>query len=163
MGLCCWLALRGLWGFCAREWLGGLEDCCVFASILSLSHPFFIFFAYLLGICLCCPRLVLLPALFVLVSLWVFVCVVVSFSLTDYMQKERAQRFCPCVLSDCFIIRLNSCIVIEVFLCRCFGFFQFARLIPPTNTSSIRRLARSHFDFLRHYVNIANNPPAFLK
>ena len=62
-------ALRGLCGFCVREWLGGLEDCGVFASVLSLFPPFFIFFAYLLGLCLCCPRLVLLPALFVLVSL----------------------------------------------------------------------------------------------
>lgn len=87
-------------GFCAREVFGGLEAYCVFASILSLSHPFFIFFAYLLGLCLCCPRLVLLPALFVLVSLWVFV---FFFSLSDYTQKERARRFIPCVLSSCVV------------------------------------------------------------
>ena len=68
--------LRGLWGFCAREVFGGLEAWCVlclyfisFASVLSLSHPFF-FFAYLLELCLCCPWLVLLSALFVLVPLW---------------------------------------------------------------------------------------------
>ena len=68
--------LRGLWGFCAREVFGGLEACCVlclyfisFASVLSLSHPFF-FFAYLLELCLCCPWLVLFSALFVLVPLW---------------------------------------------------------------------------------------------
>ena len=24
-------ALRGLWGFCTREWLGGFGACCVFA------------------------------------------------------------------------------------------------------------------------------------
>ena len=41
--------------------------------------------AYLLGFCFCCSRLVLLPALFVLVGF------VFSFSLTDYTQKERAQ------------------------------------------------------------------------
>ena len=46
-------------------------------------------FAYLLGLCLCCPRLVLLPGLFVLVWLWGFV---VSFSLSVYTQKERARR-----------------------------------------------------------------------
>ena len=28
-------ALRGLWGFCVRVKLGGLEACCVFASLLS--------------------------------------------------------------------------------------------------------------------------------
>ena len=82
-------ALRGLWGFYVREWLGGLEAYGAFASILSLSHPFFIFFAYLLGLCLCCPLLVLLPALFVLVSLWVFV---FSFSLADYMQKRKGAK-----------------------------------------------------------------------
>ena len=46
-------------------------------------RPLFYLFA-------CFPALlVLLPALFVLVSLWLFV--VVSFSLSDYTQKERAQ------------------------------------------------------------------------
>ena len=82
-----------MWGFCTREVFGGLEACGVFAYILSLSHPFF-FFAYLLGLCLCYPRLVLLAAwLLIMVlsslSLWV---VVVSFSLTVYTQKERALR-----------------------------------------------------------------------
>ena len=89
--LCGFGALRGLWGFCARVELGGLKACGVFAYILSLSHPFF-FFAYLLGLCLCYPRLVLLAAWLLLLvlsslSLWV----VVSFSLTVYPQKERAQ------------------------------------------------------------------------
>ena len=63
--------------------------CGVFAPIFS----FFIFFAYLLGLCLCCPWLVLLAAwllLLVLSSLYLWV-VVVSFSLTVYPQKERAQ------------------------------------------------------------------------
>ena len=65
--------------------------CCVFAYVfILLSSAFLLCLSS--GACLCCPRLVLLPALFVLVSLWVFV---VSFSLADNTQKERAQRFCP--------------------------------------------------------------------
>ena len=62
--------------------------CCVFAYVfILLSSAFLLCLSS--GACLCCPRLVLLPALFVLVSLWVFV---VSFSLSDYTQKERAQK-----------------------------------------------------------------------
>ena len=62
--------------------------CCVFAYVfILLSSAFLLCLSS--GACLCCPRLVLLPALFVLVSLWVFV---VSFSLADYTQKERARR-----------------------------------------------------------------------
>ena len=34
------MPLRGLWGFCVREWLGGFEACGVFASILSLCSCF---------------------------------------------------------------------------------------------------------------------------
>ena len=71
--------------------------CGVFAYILSLSHPFF-FFAYLLGLCLCYSRLVLLAAWLLLLvlsslSLWV----VVSFSLTDVCAKRKGAI--PCVLS----------------------------------------------------------------
>ena len=40
VGLCGLRALRGLWGFCVREWLGGLEACGVFASLFVLL-PFF--------------------------------------------------------------------------------------------------------------------------
>ena len=29
-------ALRGLWGFCVREWLGGFGACCVFCLLFSL-------------------------------------------------------------------------------------------------------------------------------
>lgn len=43
VGLYCLGALRGLWGFCVREWLGGLEACGVFASILSSRLPFVFF------------------------------------------------------------------------------------------------------------------------
>ena len=85
--------------------LGFCVDCGAFVRVrclaviwlvacLPLFFPFFIFFAYLLGLCLCCPWLVLLVAWLLLLvlsslSLWV---VVVSFSLSDYAQKERARR-----------------------------------------------------------------------
>ena len=92
MGLCCLGGLRGLWGFCVREWLGGLEACCVFASIYSficLYLPFFLSL-YLLLVLLSFVGLVAFRfSLFVLLfSLWVFV---FSFSLADYTQKERAR------------------------------------------------------------------------
>ena len=47
-------ALRGLWGFCTREWLGGLKACGVFASMLSSRLPF---------VFLSCPLVLLSPAL----------------------------------------------------------------------------------------------------
>ena len=85
-------SLRGLCGFCARVELGGLKSCGVFAPVFSFCPLLFFFFAYLQGLCFVILFLSSLPALFVLVSLWVFVCVVVSFSLSDYTQKERARR-----------------------------------------------------------------------
>lgn len=126
-----------------REWLGGLDACGVFASVLFFC-PLLFFFAYLLGLCLCCSRLVLLPALFVLVSLWVL-CFL--FPLRTIRKKERAQRFCPlCPLLFCCVC-LDSCIVIKKFRCRCFGFFQFIRFVLPSNTARVGRLARSYFLF----------------
>ena len=137
-------------------------------AYLPLFFALFAFlFIYLPAFCpspclLCsgCLLLVLLPCL-VLFVLVVFV--VVSLSLTDYTQKERAQRFCPlCPLFVCYVC-LDTCVVIKKFRCRCFGFFQFVRLVLPCNTASIRRLARSYFDFLWHYVDITYNRSAFLK
>lgn len=77
--------------------------------------------------------------------------------------KRKGTKVLPLCPRLFYCVCLDSCIVIEVFLCRCFGFFQFARLILPTNASSIRRLARSYFYPFRHYVNITYNSPAFLK
>ena len=88
VGLCRLGALRGLWGFCARVELGGLKACGVFASVF-LSFPLYLPYVF--------PLFVLWLSCFTLV---VFCCslswfiFVVSFSLTDYTQKERAQRFC---------------------------------------------------------------------
>ena len=154
VGLCCLGGLRGLCGFCARVELGGLKTCCVFAFVfLLLSLCLLSFYALcLLWLSSC--------LVFAALSLWVFV---FSFSLSDYTQKERAQRFCSlrplfvcCVCSD-------SCTVVEKLLRCVFGFFQFVRFVLPTNTTGVRRFARSYFDFLRHNVDITNNRPAFLK
>ena len=136
--------------------------CPYFSSSLPLFlsfYPLFFFFAYLLGLCLCCPLLVLLSALFVLVSLWAL-CFLFPLRITC---KRKGAKGCP--LRPLFVCYgcLDACIVVKKLRCRCFGFFQFARLILPTNTSSIRRLARSYFYPFRHYVNIAYNRSAFLK
>ena len=99
VGLYCLRALRGLCGFCVREWLGGFMACGVFASVFLvfplLCLPFHLFTCFLsftlsalFWLSFACP--LVFPFL---------LCFVVSFSLSDYMQKERAQRFCPCVLS----------------------------------------------------------------
>ena len=117
-------SLRGLWGFCVRERLGGFMSCGVFALLFTSSPLFFFLFAYLLGLCLCCPWLVLLAAwllIMVLSSLYLWV-VVVSFSLTDYTQKERAQSVFASSLGVLFS-RLNSCDVVKKLRCRCFGSF----------------------------------------
>ena len=87
VGLCCSCALRGLWGFCTRVELGGLEACGVFAPRFILFAPMFPLLCLSLSlfalVVFACP-----PALSLL-SWFVFV---VSFSLSDYTQKERALR-----------------------------------------------------------------------
>ena len=42
VGLFVLRALRGLWGFCVREWLGGLKACSVFASVFILLLLLFV-------------------------------------------------------------------------------------------------------------------------
>ena len=126
VGLCCLGALRGLCGFCTRVELGGFMACCVFAFLLSFClSPFAFRFISLLLLfvllCFGCLLLVLLPCLVCSCVLVVFV--VVSFSLSDYAQKERAQRFCS--LRPLFVCRerSNSCNVIEELRCCFFGSF----------------------------------------
>ena len=88
-------SLRGLWGFCVREWLGGFMACCVFALLFTSSPLFFFLFAYLLGLCLCCPWLVLLLVLFVLV------CLLFPFPFR-YMRKKKGRKvFLRPLLSCC--------------------------------------------------------------
>ena len=88
MGLCCLRALRGLCGFCVREWLGGLKACGVFASVFILLPSVFL-------LCLSSGALPLLSSacpLACLVCSCVLVGFVFSFSLSDYTQKEMARR-----------------------------------------------------------------------
>ena len=88
VGLYCFDALRGLWGFCVREWLGGLKACGVFASIFPLLclpfHLFTCLLSFILSALLWLSFFVLLhclsfPALFV-----------VSFSLRLLFEIGRA-------------------------------------------------------------------------
>ena len=156
VGLLCACGVRRFWGL--------LRVCLCFYPFVLCFYPFVLCFSssspIFWGFVFVVLGLSCLFVLFVLVSLWVFV---FSFSLTDYMQKERAQRFCSLrplfVCCECS----NSCNVIEKLRCRCFGSFQFVRLVFPTNTTRVRRLARSYFYPFRHYVDITYNPSAFLK
>ena len=86
VGLCCLDTLRGLWGFCTRVELGGLKACGVFAPVLSLFPCVCLSFTCFALVVFCLFSLVCLCSLCVLVAL-----VVVSFSLSDYTRKERAQ------------------------------------------------------------------------
>ena len=88
MGLFVLGALRGLCGFCVREWLGGLKACSVFrlsfSSLVLLSC-----FRLLSCLASCLVRFLGFVAwLLVLVGLLAF------FPFRMYRQKERAQRFC---------------------------------------------------------------------
>ena len=97
-------------GLCTRVELGGFRACCVFAFLLSFCLcPFafrFISLLLLLSFCPCVSVSALLCLFSCLVFPFLF-CFVVSFSLSDYTQKERAQRVVPCVLAclvvGCFI------------------------------------------------------------
>ena len=99
--LYCLRALRGLWGFCVRERLGGLKACCVFASLFVLL-PFFF--------CSCVCLLLCWLSFFALVvflcslalSLWLFgcgCCFLFPFGL--YAKRKGAP--CRCVLSSIVI------------------------------------------------------------
>lgn len=93
VGLCWLRALRGLWGFCVREWLGGLKACGVFASLFLLSSLclplFYPSLSCFLSLCPCvCSSFLLLLS---------FVCPLVLlflFPLRTIRKKERAQFFC---------------------------------------------------------------------
>ena len=100
-------------------------------------------------------------------SLWVVLgvlCGLLFLFPLRYMRKKKGRKVLSLASSlvllwDCS----DSCTVIEK-LPRCvFGFFQFVRLIMPTNTTGVGWFARFHFDFVRHYVDITYNPSAFLK
>ena len=129
----------------------------MFASILSVFHLLRLSSVALPLLSSACPFACLVCSCVFVVF------VVVSLSLTDYMQKRKGAKVLPlCPLLSCYVC-LDACIVVEKFRCRCFGFFQFVRLVFPTDAARVRRLARSYFDFLGHNVNIAYNRSAFLK
>ena len=100
MGLYCWLALRGLWGFCVRVRLGGLEACCVFAPILSVFPLLCLRFSYSLSFYLCvcsaCPLCLLC------LSLWpcgLCRCFFFPFGSAD---KKKGRKVCSLrPLSSC--------------------------------------------------------------
>ena len=95
------MSLRGLCGFCVREWLGGFGACCVFALVFFFFALAFHSFVLLLSSCFAsCPFVLrcsgcLLLVLFSALSLCVFV---ISFSLSVYTQKRKGAPFW-CVLS----------------------------------------------------------------
>ena len=104
VGLCCLGALRGLCGFCVREWLGGLKACGVFAL-------YFVLLSFLFPLLPSCPAwLPALPAflLFVLIS---WLCglafgvgwVLAFFPFRTASDTKRKGAPCWCVLSWCVV------------------------------------------------------------
>ena len=104
VGLCCSGTLRGLCGFCVREWLGGLKACGVFA-------PIFIFFAYVFALrFISLLLLYVLLSFFALVVFWLSSCIVFvalwvwllfPFPLRTIRKKKGRKGFALCVLSSC--------------------------------------------------------------
>ena len=119
--LYCLRALRGLWGFCVREWLGGLKACGVFASLFVLLPFFFCSCVCLLLCWLSFFALVVfcLSSCIVFVALWVWLLFPFPFR-TIRKKKGRAVLVRPL-----FVCRgcSNSCNVIEELRCCCFGSF----------------------------------------
>ena len=77
VGLSCLGALRGLWGFCVREWLGGLKACGVFASVfllLLLCLPPFMLVVLLCSGCLSLSSCIVFEALWVCCQVFFFPC-----------------------------------------------------------------------------------------
>ena len=92
VGLCGLRALRGLWGFCVREWLGGLKACCDFLQNLSFCPSVF----------LSCPAFVLLSRFASALGLWCCLCCGcwLSFPFGLYAKRKGA---ISCVLSWCVV------------------------------------------------------------
>ena len=90
-------SLRGLWGFCARERLGGYMACGVFAPIFSFFHLLRLSSRALPLLSSACP-------LVCLVCSCVIVGFVFSFSLTDVCAKRKGAPYW-CVLS-CLVVGL---------------------------------------------------------
>ena len=102
VGLCGSGNLRGLCGFCVREWLGGLKACGVFAFLLSVFHL----------LCSCFSLLSFCPALLVLFASLVYLCYLCGslgallgflFPLRTIRKKKGRKGFALCVLSSCVV------------------------------------------------------------
>ena len=99
VGLCCLGALRGLCGFCVREWLGGYKTCGVFASLFilfcPLSCPFAPVFA---SFYTRCPSLLWL-SFFVLLH-----CLCCFFFPFGCIDKKKGRKSLRPLLSCCGIV-----------------------------------------------------------
>ena len=133
----------------------------MFALLFVLVASVFRFFSVFILLLSFCPSLVWLPFVVPCLSSC-FPCGSLCFLFPLRTIRKKGRKVFLRPLLSCYLC-LDSCIVIKEFRCRCFGFFQFVRLVIPTNAGSIGRLARSYFDFLRHYVDITYNRFAFLK
>ena len=108
-------ALRGLQGFCVREWLGGFVACGVFTLLFVLLSFCLSFSSLVLLSLLSCFCALALPfvslsrslLLLSFLSGFVLVLLVLLFPFRTNRQKEGAQRVVPCVLASwvvgCFI------------------------------------------------------------
>ena len=95
VGLCCSGTLRGLCGFCVREWLGGLKACGVFAPVfllLLLCLPPFMLVVLLCSGCLS------LSSCIVFVALWVWLLFPFPFRT---IRKKRGRAVLVRPLSVC--------------------------------------------------------------
>ena len=82
-------ALRGLWGFCVREWLGGFMACGDFLQNLSFCPSVF----------LSCPAFVLLSRFASALGLWCCLCCGCRLSFPFGLYAKRRGAPCWCVLS----------------------------------------------------------------
>ena len=151
----CLGALRGLWGFCVREWLGGYMTCCVFASMLSSRLPF-VFFS--------CPLVLLSPALllgflpcllscslscFLCFVAWLLVVVALfPFGRTGHEKRGAFSASLPRLCVALILSNINPCTFrlgfqkIWLYWCKLSGCGRFLlslpacvpALLPPSNT-----------------------------
>ena len=99
VGLCGFGALRGLWGFCVRERLGGFMSCGVFAPIFSFFHLLRLSSGALPLLSLSCPLGCLASALGLVLSLFVGCC---FFFPYGRMRKKKGRKvFLRPLLSCC--------------------------------------------------------------
>ena len=150
VGLCCLGALRGLWGFCVREWLGGLKACGVFASLFVLL-PFFFFSCVCL---LLCPLSFFALVVFLCslaLSLWLFGCGCCFLFPFGLYAKRKDAKVLPLASS----LVLLWCVVLDVLK----HYRYFLRFIVPVSITvagdscHIFRLFRWVVYYLPVFVN----------